>query len=366
MKRGHSKSHPKPRRRLPAMPESQTQVGDPRLPPELVDLVIQNIDPADELTLRICGLVSHAWLEFSRPIVFSCMAIGPGKKREKALGKLEHTTFKSFVITEPWVETRLPRMLSHFTALTTLRLTQLRIGYAGRLLPAFGALKQLELELMLAHSLPTVMELVCAFPLLVRLKIAIQEDYTSISPGALPARGALGPLVHLHTLDIDYPMLNMCVIEYILSANPPPPVTTLALVLRSDWDRLHECLRASGPALRTLELAFPVEAPRDLRIGRLMTPPFESTLRSLRLRSPHRDILSIAAHLLSLVLRTPYLESLVIDIEPGHEPQEEVFTTTLEIVLEKLPALKSFRIYAPAAWRAYIPASMLTRDASLV
>ncbi|KAJ7456149.1 hypothetical protein FB451DRAFT_1407477 [Mycena latifolia] len=148
-------------------------------------------------------------------------------------------------------------------------------------------------------------------------------------------------------------MLNVRVIEYILSENPPPPVTTLALVLRSDWDRLHECLRAAGPALHILELVFPERPAISVC---LLSPhwPAHDTLRSLSLRSPHRDILSITAHLLSVVLRAPYLESLVIDIEPGHEPQEEVFTATLELVLETLPALKSLRIYAPAAWRVHI------------
>jgi hypothetical protein len=47
-------------------------VGAPRLPAELVDQVLGNLDPYchDKDTLLNCGLVSHTWLALSRSILF--------------------------------------------------------------------------------------------------------------------------------------------------------------------------------------------------------------------------------------------------------------------------------------------------------
>ncbi|KAJ7839502.1 hypothetical protein B0H13DRAFT_2102196 [Mycena leptocephala] len=95
-------------------------------------------------------------------------------------------------------------------------------------------------------------------------------------------------------------MLNARVLAYLAA----PALETLHLTLRSDSDSLHTCLRAAGPTLRTLVLCYPRDPPRDMRIGRLMTPPLPTELRALRLCAPCRRVLT-----------TPRLEELVIEIE---------------------------------------------------
>ncbi|KAJ7779486.1 hypothetical protein DFH07DRAFT_950548 [Mycena maculata] len=167
-----------------------------------------------------------------------------------------------------------------------------------------------------------------------------------------------------------------------MSAEPPPPLTTLLLILRSDSDGLDECLSAAGPGLRTLELSFGSEAP--LRrcvisvcyslvhdticrrppqgIGRVTTPPRATDIRALRLRSPHRDILSrIATDLLSHVLRAPRLEELVVDIQADAPSRDVMPDAELERVLVTLPAFHTLRIRAPAEWAGCIPSALLAR-----
>ncbi|KAJ7653834.1 hypothetical protein B0H17DRAFT_1214544 [Mycena rosella] len=179
-------------------------------------------------------------------------------------------------------------------------------------------------------------------------------------------RLALEPLVHLRAVDIHYPMLNARLIAYTFSAVPPPRVERLVLVLRSNSNRLHECLHAAGAALRTLELTFPAEAPRDLRLGHVMTAPLKTNLHVLHLSSPHRDIFAIAAHLLSLVRHAPHLEVLIIEIEAGDTPVDEVSVEELERVLDALPALSCLRIHTLAEWHAHIPMSLLDRAGSVL
>ncbi|KAJ7107910.1 hypothetical protein C8R44DRAFT_885300 [Mycena epipterygia] len=358
---------------------------DTQIPPELVELVIKNIDPTDKSTLGKCGLVSRTWLALSRPILFSCVRID--MKHEKLLNNLGHATFPPFVrevnlwpdvIDEPWMKKRMPKIIPQLTALNTLRLHHVNPHYPERLLPEFSALKQLELVFDRppagGFGLPAFLRLACAFPVLERFKISTESEYNHIGPFILPDRAALGSLAHLHTLDLDYPMVNAQIIAYIIGFTPPPPLTMLNLVLRSDSDRLHECLRAAGPALRTLALSFPALVPRDLRVGRLTTPPLATGLRSLRVRSPHREIFAIAAHLLSLVLRAANFEELVIEIEVGPAPLDGVFVALpdevpvgdLERVLDALPTFKTMRIYAPAEWRQRIPASLLRRASGFI
>ncbi|KAJ7107908.1 hypothetical protein C8R44DRAFT_940904 [Mycena epipterygia] len=354
---------------------------DPRLPTELVEIVIKNIAPTDKATLGKCGLVSRTWLTLSRSILFSCVSIR--MKHEKLLNNLEISTFPPFVremnlhpdvIDEPWMKTRMPKLLHQLTALNTLRVHYVKPHYPEGLLPAFSALKQLELFFdhppTGAFGLPAFLRRVCAFPALERFKISTEADYNFTGPFFFPDRATLEPLTHLHTLDLDYPMMNAQVIAYILSSTPRPPLTTLNLMLRSDDDHLHDCLRAAGSALHTLSLSFPAAAPHDLRVRHLLTtPPLATGLRSLRLRSPHRLIFAIAAHLLSLVLRAANLEELVIEIEAGSAPldvPDEVSVGELERVLDTLPAFKTLRIYAPPTWSQRIPAPLLRRAGGFI
>jgi hypothetical protein len=259
----------------------------------------------------------------SRAVLFSSVIID--LTHEKLLSNLTGATFRPYVreITlhvepeNPWIKTRLPKLLAQFPAFKTLRLTHINPNYSTHLLPLFPALTQLTLAFRHPPAgdfgLPAILRLACAFPLLERLQITTEAEYNLTGPFNLPERTTLEPLPHLHTVHLDYPMLNARVLAYLAA----PALETLHLTLRSDSDSLHTCLRAAGPTLRTLVLCYPRDPPRDMRIGRLMTPPLPTELRALRLCAPvpRHILVATAAHLLERVLTTPRLEELVIEIE---------------------------------------------------
>ncbi|KAJ7831803.1 hypothetical protein B0H13DRAFT_1915288 [Mycena leptocephala] len=129
--------------------------------------------------------------------------------------------------------------------------------YSTYLLPVFPALTQLTLALRhpLAGNfgLPAILRLACAFPLLERLQITTEAEYNLTGPFNLPECTTLVPLAHLHTIHLNYPMLNARVLAYLAA----PALEMLHLTLRSDSDSLHTCLRAAGLTLRTLVLCYP-------------------------------------------------------------------------------------------------------------
>ncbi|KAF8187981.1 hypothetical protein K438DRAFT_1972670 [Mycena galopus ATCC 62051] len=115
------------------MPCAPPLGGGPRLPTEIVDQVLKKLNPtADEHTLRRCGLVSHTWLVLSRTILFYSISVIRVKPHNDFwLKAFNGATIRPYVrdvhlgvdpIAE-WTETHLPKLLSRFPELTTLRMT---------------------------------------------------------------------------------------------------------------------------------------------------------------------------------------------------------------------------------------------------
>ncbi|KAF8134089.1 hypothetical protein K438DRAFT_1883662 [Mycena galopus ATCC 62051] len=115
------------------MPCAPPFSGGPRLPTEIVDQVLRNLDDtADGHTLRCCGLVSHTWLVLSRTILFySISVIRVKPHNDFRIKAFNGATIRPYVrdvhlgvdpIAE-WTETHLPKLLSRFPELTTLRMT---------------------------------------------------------------------------------------------------------------------------------------------------------------------------------------------------------------------------------------------------
>ncbi|KAJ6540527.1 hypothetical protein B0H19DRAFT_1381603 [Mycena capillaripes] len=332
-----------------------------RFPPELVDQVIQNIDAADTRTLCNLGLVSRTWRALSGEILFSSVVIHLG--HEKLLRNLNHTTFRPYVreITlkmspsDPWIKRRLPKILAQLPAFKTLRLTHIGANFGMHLLPVFPALTHLTLAFDHPPAgdfgLPAMLHLACSFPLLEIFQLTTEAEYNFTGPFNFPERTTLEPLAHLRTIHLDYPMLNARILAFIA----PPALATLHLNLRSDSDSLHACLSAAGPALRVLALSFPHDPPRDMRIGRLMTPPLPTELRTLRLLAPVpcHSLIDITAHLLERVIAAPHLEELILEVKEIDGSVEEAVDdgermdgsrAALGHVLETLPAFRTLRM----------------------
>ncbi|KAJ7676631.1 hypothetical protein DFH06DRAFT_1428254 [Mycena polygramma] len=153
-------------------------------------------------------------------------------------------------------------------------------------------------------------------------------------------------LANLHTVHIDYPILN----AQILAAVSPPALDTLHLTLRdSDSGALQKTLRPVAARLRVLVLLYyfdrvfsTVSFPKDSGTAR-PEAPLLTNLRVLRLCSPLPTpaLLSIATHLLAFVLAVPELEKLVIEPEGKGAIVYDEERAALERVLLGVPSLKA-------------------------
>lgn len=166
----------------------------------------------------------------SRTVLFACIRIT--LRYETLLGKFTEATFRFLAreITldvdpaDRWVKRGLPEVLVQFPAFKTLRLTHIRTDYSKRLLLVFPSLTHLTLAFDRPgpssgdFGLPAILRLAGSFQLLERLQITTEAEYNAIAP-----------LAHLHTIHLNYPMLNARVLEFLT----PPALESLHLTLRS-------------------------------------------------------------------------------------------------------------------------------------
>ncbi|KAJ7834925.1 hypothetical protein B0H13DRAFT_2426382 [Mycena leptocephala] len=156
------------------------------------------------------------------------------------------------------------------------------------LLPIFPALTQLTLAfrhpLAGDFGLPAMLHLACTFPLLKRLQITTEAEYNLTGPFNLPERTTLEPLAHLHTVHLNYPILNTRVLASY-AAYPGVVLSARHPARHAHWAP-HDAASAHGAPCSTL--CAPV---------------------------PRHILVATAAHLLERVLTTPRLEELGIEIE---------------------------------------------------
>ncbi|KAF7357112.1 hypothetical protein MSAN_01305300 [Mycena sanguinolenta] len=341
----------------------------PRLPPEIVDKILSQFDPADDgNTLRTCALVSKTWLALSRPILFCSVFITPFwiSVNDRTLNLLESSAIirpyvRDIRLCVPpaseWMETNVPKLLAKFPECTTLRLTD-----------RWETFRQFEGQSQLQRyfhwSAPQS-------SLVARLRRAVGSSLfgrrwkpVQDSPLAAAAESEIPsvPLLDkLHTLYLDFPKHNLPILTFL----SPSSFHTLVLTLNfaphgfdPAVETLRSSLRAAGAAnLRTLILGLPW----DLRLGRPPLPLSMPGLRTLHLHTAHystplprvtdpmfvRTFLSTAAHLLKCVLSVPSLEELVIetdvvsleDVLDWSAEREE-----LDRVAKSLPTLRTVRI----------------------
>ncbi|KAJ7479744.1 hypothetical protein FB451DRAFT_1449034 [Mycena latifolia] len=356
-----------------------------RLPLELIELVLHNVD--DRRTLGRCGLVCKTWLTLTRPALFSSILLRMGNAHglAKLLRKPKANKFGPSVrkiilgndyygpiIRHPWMQGTLPRLIEHFTGLTTLRLSDAESP--SHLLPAFRRIARLELMLSgINPCFTSIVSIICSLPLL--QEFSLETVSVTNTQGFRPLRDKLEPLEHLHTMRLDYPPLTASMIEYIMSAMPPPPVSSLYLVLRGDWTSVMESVRAAGPALRSLFLSFPDPQgvlPRCYSDGASLPP-----ITTLRIRAPQDRLFPLTTRLISDGhLFTESLEELVLEANEAHEsvvrveldngdsaetppPMPTEYMVRFDAAASALHSLSVLRVYVPARWewdaRAALP-----------
>ncbi|KAJ6589409.1 hypothetical protein B0H19DRAFT_1103785 [Mycena capillaripes] len=352
----------------------------PKLPFELTDLVINNIDAEDRRTLGICGLVCHPWLALSRPILFRSLWLDVSFGRSNAhafsvlLRRRDRVTFLSFVkeikLTgrHPWTHTVLPGLVSSLPAFTTLHL---RGGDAATLSLPFKNLRHLVVPstygvLPLLDAFPVLehfgidTDLTSAFPLPEKFSKAYEDKNFSgdATPPALP--NDFQPLQRLHTVELDYDW-DCKTIKYIMGHTPP--LTTFSLACRAN--NYYTWIQAAGPTLRTLRLIFPQSVildPPSTSAG-----PLTPQLQTLRLCAQHKGLFHIAANLLSTVnLRSEGPELLELELgEPDLKPEVSaddvaandddetaylLALAELDRVVQALSGLTTVHIRVHAAW----------------
>jgi hypothetical protein len=150
------------------------------------------------------------------------------------------------------------------------------------------------------------------------------------------------PLAQVHTVHIDFPLLN----SPVLALLAPPAIDTLYIMLQdSDPEAVHGALRAAGAGLRALVL----RSRTNLLIGRPATP-LASQLRVLYFGGPVScsALMALATHLLEYVLAVPSLEKLVIETQEFDMDEERKIgmrgREKLHRLLQTLPALRTVRI----------------------
>ncbi|KAJ7437967.1 hypothetical protein FB451DRAFT_1378435 [Mycena latifolia] len=323
-------------------------VGNPRLPPELVDLVLRSIDYEDRRTLYSCALVSHTWLALSRLAHFSEIMIGP-PYADTLFRAFMGATIRPYVsmihlAVNPdceWIQTHLLKFLAQFPNLTTLFLlhtrTEILVSQLSRAIydrPSHSR----------DHSFGiAIVDNAVTF---VRQQIAMAEERQA-KPFVVAEHPAASPLTRIRTVHLDYPGFNL----RVLSLLALPTIETFHLTLRHNAT-IPTCLRVAGPGIRILQLYILPDFRHELPLT-----PFLTKLRALRVYCPppFSAAIALAQILLKSVLSAPDLEELVIEaafpktLEALYNSEFEVkrrdaARAELDLVLQPLAAFKTFRM----------------------
>ncbi|KAJ7440202.1 hypothetical protein B0H11DRAFT_2353697 [Mycena galericulata] len=117
-------------------------ISPPIFPPEITDLIIANLDPEDETTLKMCSLVCRAWVPACRHRLFSWLTISSRRDCEMFVG-LSSALQNTYVYALQGMrlcgdysklDKLLPR-LPDFSRLRTLQIYARRLDYECPLMP---------------------------------------------------------------------------------------------------------------------------------------------------------------------------------------------------------------------------------------
>ncbi|KAJ7110716.1 hypothetical protein C8R43DRAFT_162421 [Mycena crocata] len=266
-----------------------------RLPVELKERILKNINKPSIFARY--GLVCKMWLKLTRPMLFSCILLHA--ENVEGLAELldipEKATFTRFVravafrhgdteiIGQPWKRDTLLYLLVHFPHFATLRLTYIDASYLKLLPTIFGRITCLELALPGKKCTPFahIVEMVCSFPLLEEFSFTATARPIGRGFKPLPElRTDFPPMAHLRKIHLDHkwpPVAARLLAYVIMRIDTPPPLEHLSLVL-SDPLHIYDCVRAAGPALRSLSITLP-------EVGMILP------MHDAAVRLPHLEVL---------------------------------------------------------------------------
>ncbi|KAJ6552837.1 hypothetical protein B0H19DRAFT_1072336 [Mycena capillaripes] len=321
-------------------------VGNPRLPPELVDLVLRGINYEHRHALYSCVLVSHNWL-----IHFSEILVGP---------PYDDTLFRAFagatirpyvsmihLAINPncqWIQNHILKFLAQFPNLTTLFLlynrTEILASQLGHAIyrrpPHSRDSRERSFGINIVDSAVTFM---CH-------QIAMAEERQA-KPFVVVENPIVSLLTQIRTVHLDYPEFNL----RVLSLLALPTIETFHLTLRHNTP-ISSSLPVAGPGTRTLELHIHQNFRDELPLT-----PLPTKVRALRIYCPppFSAAIGLAQILLKSVLSAPDLEELVIEAafpktlealcnSEFEMKRREAARAELDLVLRPLAAFKTFRM----------------------
>ncbi|KAJ7051369.1 hypothetical protein C8F01DRAFT_1175179 [Mycena amicta] len=353
----------------------------PRVPPEIQNLVINQVDPKDKRTLGACSLVCRTWLALSRPIHFRSIHLDLTYNHSNAhayakLFKRRRQTFAAFVKEvvlqkrHSWVCTVLPDLLRYSPAVDSLRLlhfpafepedlhpfskiTRLSLVDSDQWLPCSDSilsfLRQLPLltHVMVASWVP---------PAYIGLTIPL-DTFRVLAPGSAAsasplntdsALAASSDFQYLKILELD--MVSPLDIVSRLSVSGAS-IEALSVVYRGNDGVLYDTIRTAGPALNRLTtIPEPREAqPTHLAVLRLCTTFTMDSLTSLAIKMLSHGMYNVRP------------QELVLECADDSAPEEPVLSwdlddfrrvgDKLDEIICNMPDVLRVRILAPPTWK---------------
>ncbi|KAJ7617723.1 hypothetical protein FB45DRAFT_932528 [Roridomyces roridus] len=339
------------------------------LPPELVQLIIGDVDPG---MLATCSLVCSEWMLHARPRMFSRIAISlanadrfgrlfepPG--RATFASSVREMELDHRIVGDFWTSDVLPKFVVQFPNLNTLCL----FGLLPKSLPAaFEVITHLELNYICSPHPDRLASIISSFPRLEALKVT-QEKGSYFNLETLS--GVYRPPPHLRWVDLDNPVI----LHWIASADPKPRLESIRLEVSHPETALAiDSIRALSPFIHTLDLAL-----SDLEVGAafLAQTPLSTipSLHTLRVQADHSQAAQILLKTLSS-LDTALLSTVSLDFAiPYLDTPGPILTRlpwdALDAALAALPALCRLTLVqvlvSPQGWRSRINQRSLFLDA---
>ncbi|KAJ7051382.1 hypothetical protein C8F01DRAFT_1175221 [Mycena amicta] len=359
----------------------------PRVPPEIQDLIINQVDPKDKRTLGACSLVCRTWLALSRPIHFHSIHLDLTFNQSNAhayakLFKRRRQTFAAFVKEvvlqrrHSWVCTVLPDLLRHSPAVDSLRLLHFPAFEPEDLHP-FSKITRLSL-VDSDHWIPrsdSILSFLRQLPLLTHVMVVSWvppahigltiplDTFRVLAPGSAAsasplntdsALAASSDFQHLKILELD--MVSHVDIVNRLCASGAQ-IETLSVVYRGG--DLHSTIRTAGASLKWLTVIIcapspPQDQPREAQPTHLAVLRLCSTLTM-------DGLVSLAIKMLSHGMYNVRPQELVLECADDSAPEEPVlswdlddFRTVghkLDEMISNMPHVLRVRILAPPTWK---------------
>ncbi|KAK7001411.1 hypothetical protein R3P38DRAFT_1794848 [Favolaschia claudopus] len=345
-------------------PSSNTLLLRPTIPPEITDTIIRLLC-RDRQVLRLCSLVSRAWLPASRNILYETLAIrGEDVPSFISIAAPSENTYLGFVraidisMAENGPTESLLELLPQFTRLKTLRVVSSIFHFE---LPPLPAMTTLELSGSHFQSFAAFTALLSRVPNLHDLKM--QNLHWGSPSGWAPPKLQLAssPQLKFKLSGFFVEMTESVLLDWLCDTSTAPSATSLTLSLPR-WPpgvhRTSEYLKLLNVDLQTLYLRF-----NELDDIAKVAFSSNTSIRSLRvdfyeMNQPlwRRDVMPASELFLCIRLPTllesfrSVLDELIIDIYTVPKLTKPGALDRLAVALSSAPLSRLRKLQFNGRW----------------